>query len=159
MQVPFVGFQPIRTSEHMAAAGKTSSSCPNFCHQTSCSRKENWTLLRCLTSSPWNHAVCLCVGGCVSLQVSLPSCRRMPSCSISRTGWLGRSSKPFSSLACHWQPGRFSSQSSIWPTQVRLQNITWHMSSLCTPPLRLRSPQILLLTLPLNTEQFLDLSL
>lgn len=23
MQIPFVGFQPIRTSEHMAAAGKT----------------------------------------------------------------------------------------------------------------------------------------
>ena len=26
MQIPFVGFQPIRTSEHMAAAGKSNES-------------------------------------------------------------------------------------------------------------------------------------
>lgn len=35
MQIPFVGFQPIRTSEHMAAAGKTGLSV--FC----CSGRES----------------------------------------------------------------------------------------------------------------------
>lgn len=36
MQIPFVGFQPIRTSEHMAAAGKKT-----VCFQTACSAQEN----------------------------------------------------------------------------------------------------------------------
>lgn len=36
MQIPFVGFQPIRTSEHMAAAGKKT-----VCLQTACTAKES----------------------------------------------------------------------------------------------------------------------
>lgn len=37
MQIPFVGFQPIRTSEHMAAAGKKMK----LLHPTACLMQEN----------------------------------------------------------------------------------------------------------------------
>lgn len=47
MQVPFVGFQPIRTSEHMAAAGKPKFDffLYFFYHTTKYSRKQSQTLL------------------------------------------------------------------------------------------------------------------
>jgi dolichyl-diphosphooligosaccharide---protein glycosyltransferase len=37
MQIPFVGFQPVKTSEHMASAGQSKS----LCHQWLTQSREN----------------------------------------------------------------------------------------------------------------------
>lgn len=62
MQIPFVGFQPIRTSEHMAAAGKSRL----FCLHIHTSRKDKTNAFFLLNTSSW-----LLLFSCFKLFISI----------------------------------------------------------------------------------------
>lgn len=137
MQIPFVGFQPIRTSEHMAAAGKTGLPLVffNCCSFTlisdhlsrlkSINSDQESYDLRVIRLAPGIHDRWESVwkslwinGACACLQVYLHCFRLTPFCSIWRIDWPGRSSRHCFFWAFLWQRGWFSWLSFTWLTQV-----------------------------------------